>query len=123
MCPSTEFNGFARYYAPLASFHQATDLPIIGGMHDDIFVKVLAARIVSRDGAIEGFNDFERAKRRLFCCSYYINADITRACKREAMKKIEFLADSLRRIRDFPNDARRSVGAQLYRLQEGKEPA
>lgn len=39
------------------------------------------------------------------------------------MKSIKFLGDSRRVMREFPDEARRHVGAQLYRVQEGKEPS
>ncbi|MBB3105173.1 phage-related protein [Azomonas macrocytogenes] len=39
------------------------------------------------------------------------------------MKAIEFLADSLDRLRDFPADARREAGFQLDNVQNGIEPA
>ncbi len=39
------------------------------------------------------------------------------------MKAIEFLADSLDRLREFPADARREAGFQLDNLQNGIEPA
>lgn len=38
------------------------------------------------------------------------------------MKPIEFLGDSLRVIRGFPEDARRMAGAELRRVQAGEEP-
>lgn len=39
------------------------------------------------------------------------------------MKAVEFLADSLDRLREFPADARREAGFQLDNLQNGIEPA
>ncbi|MDV7211450.1 hypothetical protein [Azotobacter beijerinckii] len=39
------------------------------------------------------------------------------------MKAIEFLADSLDRLRDFPADARREAGFELDNVQNGIEPA
>ncbi|SFB46081.1 type II toxin-antitoxin system RelE/ParE family toxin [Azotobacter beijerinckii] len=38
------------------------------------------------------------------------------------MKAIEFLADSLDRLRDFPADARREAGFELDNVQNGIEP-
>ena len=38
------------------------------------------------------------------------------------MKPIEFLGDSLVRLREFPSSARRSAGYQLDRVQRGLEP-
>jgi len=38
------------------------------------------------------------------------------------VKKIEFIGDSLERIRDFPSDVRQDAGYQLGRVQEGREP-
>jgi phage-related protein len=39
------------------------------------------------------------------------------------MKPVEWLGDSLERLRGFPRDAQRKVGYQLERLQAGHEPA
>ena len=39
------------------------------------------------------------------------------------MKTVDFLGDSLARVREFPDDARSEVGFQLRRLQAGDEPA
>ncbi|MFD2837293.1 type II toxin-antitoxin system RelE/ParE family toxin [Azotobacter vinelandii] len=39
------------------------------------------------------------------------------------MKAVEFLADSLDRLREFPADARREAGFQLDNIQNGIEPA
>jgi phage-related protein len=39
------------------------------------------------------------------------------------MKGIEFLGDTRRIIRAFPDDVRHEAGAQLFRVQQGKEPA
>lgn len=39
------------------------------------------------------------------------------------MKDIEFLGDSLDRLRDFPRDARADAGYQLQLVQDGKNPA
>jgi phage-related protein len=38
------------------------------------------------------------------------------------MKPVEFLGDSLDRLRAFPEDARRDAGFQLERVQRGFEP-
>lgn len=38
------------------------------------------------------------------------------------MKPIEFLGDSLDRLRLFPGDVRSEAGFQLYRVQRGLEP-
>lgn len=38
------------------------------------------------------------------------------------MKLIEFLGDSLERLRAFPSSARHDAGYQLSRVQEGLEP-
>jgi phage-related protein len=38
------------------------------------------------------------------------------------MKSAFFLGDSLRRIKEFPSDARREAGFQLSQLQRGIEP-
>ena len=40
----------------------------------------------------------------------------------EAWKDIEFLGDSLKRIREFPDDVRREAGYQLGRVQQGMQP-
>jgi len=40
-----------------------------------------------------------------------------------AFKPITFHGDSVERLRDFPEDARREAGHQLYRVQEGLEPS
>lgn len=39
------------------------------------------------------------------------------------MKRIDFLGDSLSRLRAFPEDARSEAGFQLRRLQKGEDPA
>jgi phage-related protein len=39
------------------------------------------------------------------------------------MKAVEFLADSLERLRDFPLAVRREAGFQLDRIQHGMEPS
>jgi phage-related protein len=38
------------------------------------------------------------------------------------MKAIRFLGDSLRRLREFPEDARHDAGYQLDKLQRGLQP-
>lgn len=38
------------------------------------------------------------------------------------MKPVEFLADSLNALRDFPEMARREAGFQIDRVQRGLEP-
>lgn len=38
------------------------------------------------------------------------------------MKDLLFLGDSRDRLRDFPDDARRTAGFQLRRVQQGLEP-
>lgn len=38
------------------------------------------------------------------------------------IKPIEFLGDSLRSLREFPDDAKRDVGYQLDRVQHGLQP-
>jgi phage-related protein len=37
-------------------------------------------------------------------------------------KAIEFLGDSLSRLREFPDDARQDMGRELARVQEGRDP-
>jgi len=39
------------------------------------------------------------------------------------LKPTTFHGDSLERIRDFPDDARRQVGHELYQLQKGMDPS
>ena len=39
-----------------------------------------------------------------------------------AAKRITFHGDSLERLRDFPEDARREAGHELYQVQIGREP-
>ncbi len=39
------------------------------------------------------------------------------------MKRVDFLGDSLARIREFPEDARSEAGFQLRRVQAGDDPA
>jgi phage-related protein len=38
------------------------------------------------------------------------------------MKKIQFLGDSLKSLRDFPEDAKHDVGYQLDKVQRGEQP-
>ena len=38
------------------------------------------------------------------------------------IKRIEFLGDSLRSLREFPDDAKRDAGYQLDRVQHGLQP-
>ena len=38
------------------------------------------------------------------------------------IKPIEFLGDSLRSLREFPDDAKRDAGYQLDRVQHGLQP-
>ncbi len=38
------------------------------------------------------------------------------------MKSVQFLGDSLKRLREFPEDARHDAGYQLDRLQRGLQP-
>jgi phage-related protein len=40
----------------------------------------------------------------------------------DARKPVEFLGDSLRELKQFPEDARRQSGRQLDLVQQGKEP-
>lgn len=40
----------------------------------------------------------------------------------EQRRPIVFLGDSLERLRDFPEDARRDAGRELVRVQEGRDP-
>ncbi len=37
-------------------------------------------------------------------------------------KPVRFLGDSLRQIRDFPEDARKEAGVELHKIQQGLEP-
>ena len=39
-----------------------------------------------------------------------------------AFKSVTFHGDSLDRVRDFPQDARREAGHELYRVQKGLDP-
>lgn len=38
------------------------------------------------------------------------------------MKPVRFLGDSLKRLREFPEDARQDAGYQLDKVQRGKQP-
>jgi phage-related protein len=38
------------------------------------------------------------------------------------IKSVSFLGDSLARLREFPEDARRDAGHQLLEVQNGREP-
>ena len=38
------------------------------------------------------------------------------------MKKIQFLGDSLKSLREFPEDAKHYVGYQLDKVQRGEQP-
>ena len=40
-----------------------------------------------------------------------------------ALKPVTFHGDSLDRLRDFPEDARREVGHELYQVQIGRDPS
>jgi phage-related protein len=40
-----------------------------------------------------------------------------------SMKRLEFLGDSLERLRDFPEGARKEAGVQLHKVQLGLEPS
>jgi phage-related protein len=40
-----------------------------------------------------------------------------------ALKRLEFLGDSLEQLRDFPETARKEAGVQLHKIQLGLEPA
>src|SRR5947207_12113421 len=39
-----------------------------------------------------------------------------------ALKRVAFHGDSLDRLRDFPEDARREAGHELYNVQMGRDP-
>ena len=39
-----------------------------------------------------------------------------------SMKPVTFLGDSLKRVREFPEDARQDTGYQLDRVQRGMQP-
>jgi phage-related protein len=38
------------------------------------------------------------------------------------MKQIQFLGDSLKRLREFPEDAKHDAGYQLDKVQRGEQP-
>jgi phage-related protein len=38
------------------------------------------------------------------------------------MKKIQFIGDSLKSLREFPEDAKHDVGYQLDKVQRGEQP-
>jgi phage-related protein len=38
------------------------------------------------------------------------------------LKRVTFHGDSLERIRDFPEDARKEAGYELYQVQRGRHP-
>jgi phage-related protein len=40
-----------------------------------------------------------------------------------ARKRVTFHGDSLDRFRDFPDDARREAGHELYQVQMGRDPS
>jgi phage-related protein len=40
-----------------------------------------------------------------------------------ALKPITFQGDSLDQVRDFPDEARRQAGHELYQVQRGAEPS
>src|SRR5882757_7586515 len=40
-----------------------------------------------------------------------------------ALKPVTFQGDSLDRLRDFPPDARREAGHELYQVQKGDDPS
>jgi|SRR3954454_2374288 phage-related protein len=39
------------------------------------------------------------------------------------MKRLEFLGDSLERLRQFPFSARKEAGVQLHKVQQGFDPS
>ena len=39
-----------------------------------------------------------------------------------ALKPVTFHGDCLERLRDFPEDARREAGHELYQVQKGRDP-
>lgn len=39
------------------------------------------------------------------------------------MKDVVFLGDSLERVREFPETARKEAGVQLHKVQQGHEPS
>jgi phage-related protein len=38
------------------------------------------------------------------------------------MKQIQFMGDSLKRLREFPEDAKHDIGYQLDKVQRGEQP-
>jgi phage-related protein len=40
-----------------------------------------------------------------------------------ALKRVTFHGDSLERLRDFPEEARREAGHELYQVQNGLDPS
>jgi phage-related protein len=40
-----------------------------------------------------------------------------------ALKRVTFHGDSLDRLRDFPEDARREAGHELYQVERGRDPS
>lgn len=42
--------------------------------------------------------------------------------KNMTMKPVRFLGDSLKRVRDFPDDARQDAGHQIDLVQRGQQP-
>jgi phage-related protein len=40
-----------------------------------------------------------------------------------ALKRVTFHGDSLDRVCDFPEDARREAGHELYQVQKGRDPS
>ena len=38
------------------------------------------------------------------------------------MKRIQFLGDSLKSLREFPEDAKHDLGYQLDKVQQGEQP-
>jgi phage-related protein len=49
--------------------------------------------------------------------AHYIHLDIM-CC----MKNLRFVGDSLKRLREFPSDARQDAGYQLDKVQRGQQP-
>jgi phage-related protein len=39
------------------------------------------------------------------------------------MRRLEFLGDSVARLREFPEDAKKEAGVQLHKVQQGIEPS
>lgn len=40
-----------------------------------------------------------------------------------AVKPVTFHGDALERLRDFPDEARREAGHELYQVQQGRDPS